>query len=266
VGLEGGRELALGSPFDYRSAALIAVPEDIPEPGAPGYAKAVASAIVAISLALRDRVLALFTSNSAMETARRSVAPVLQAEGIRVLAQGPDGPPHRIMRALAETRHTLAMGAQSLWEGVDLGAVTPGRLEESGEGSPSGHSPDPVEGNADRAVMQKSGPNASIKALIMARLPFPVPTEPVVAARSELYEDGFNQYYVPEAVLRFRQGFGRLIRSRSDRGAFVVLDRRILTKQYGLVFQRALPKCTVRRVSLKDLADVVRRWNTGEEI
>jgi DNA polymerase-3 subunit epsilon/ATP-dependent DNA helicase DinG len=244
VGLEGGRELVLGSPFDYRSAALIAVPEDIPEPGAPGYAKAVAAAIVEISLALKDRVLVLFTSNSALENARKAVSGPLQAAGIRVLAQGTDGSPHRVMRALAETQAAVAMGAQSLWEGVDLGGQA-FRRNGPGEGNAAG---------------------ASIKALLMARLPFPVPTEPIVAARSELYEDGFNEYMVPEAVMRFRQGFGRLIRSRSDRGAFVVLDRRILTKQYGQAFQRSLPRCTVRRVSMAELGDTVRRWNAGEEL
>ncbi|MDP3767018.1 MAG: helicase C-terminal domain-containing protein, partial [Dehalococcoidia bacterium] len=244
VGLEGGRELVLGSPFDYRSAALIVVPEDIPEPGAPGYAKAVAAAITEIALALKDRVLVLFTSNSALENARKAVSGPLQAAGIRVLAQGTDGSPHRVMRALAETRAAVAMGAQSLWEGVDLG----------------GQARRPDDANRTAAG------GASIKALLMARLPFPVPTEPIVAARSELYEDGFNEYMVPEAVMRFRQGFGRLIRSRSDRGAFVVLDRRILTKQYGLAFQRSLPRCTVRRVSMAELGDTVRRWNAGEEL
>ncbi len=266
VGLEGGRELVLGSPFDYRSAALIAVPEDMPEPGAPGYAKAVAAAIQEISLALRDRVLALFTSNAALEAARKSIAPALQAEGIRVIAQGPDGSPHRVMRALAETPAAVAMGAQSLWEGVDLGATGPARIVENGPQSVSGATQNgPLRVSGTGVGGQARADSVSIKALIMARLPFPVPTDPIVAARSELYEDGFNEYMVPEAVLRFRQGFGRLIRSRSDRGAFVILDRRILTKQYGLAFQRALPKCTVRRVSMKELADVVRRWNAGEE-
>jgi DNA polymerase-3 subunit epsilon/ATP-dependent DNA helicase DinG len=244
VGLESSRDLLLGSPFDYRSAALIVVPEDIPEPGAAGYAKAVASAISGIGLALRDRTLVLFTSNSAMETARKAVAPGLQREGVRVVAQGVDGPPHRIMRSLAETQACIAMGAASLWEGVDI---------NSGAGNGPG---------SDR----EAGANLSIRALVMPRLPFPVPTDPIFAARSELYEDSFNDYAVPEAVLRFRQGFGRLIRSKSDRGAFVVLDRRILTKQYGIEFQRALPKCTVRRVSLGDLGATVARWNMGEEV
>ncbi len=235
VGLEPGRDLLLGSPFDYRNAALVAVPEDMPEPGSQGYAKAIAAAISDIALALRDRVLVLFTSNSALEAARKAIAPMLQRQGIRVVAQGTDGSPHRVMRELAATKECVALGAASLWEGVDL--------------------------NSGAEI----GMPASIKALIMPRLPFPVPSDPVFAARSELYEDGFNDYAVPEAVMRFRQGFGRLIRSKTDHGAFVVLDRRILTKQYGVAFQRALPKCTVRRTSLGEVAGVVNAWNSREE-
>jgi DNA polymerase-3 subunit epsilon/ATP-dependent DNA helicase DinG len=243
VGIEPARELVLGSPFDFRSAALIAVPEDMPEPGGQGYAKAVAAAIAEIAVALRDRTLVLFTSNSALEAARKAVAPVLQREGIRVVAQGADGSPHRVMRTLAANKECVAMGAASLWEGVDLGR-------------------DLSRGNGEDA----NGTNASIRALIMPRLPFPVPSDPIFAARSELYEDGFNEFAVPEAVLRFRQGFGRLIRTKSDHGAFVVLDRRILSRSYGATFQRALPKCTVRRTSLKELAALVAGWNRGEVV
>ena len=224
VGMDGGKDLFMGSPFDYRRAALVAVPEDMPEPGKHGYATTVATAIEDIATKLGDRVLVLFTSNSALESARRSLGPGLEAAGIRLIAQGADGPPHRVMRELARDRKAVALGTSSLWEGVDL------------EG-------------------------ASIKALVMTRLPFPVPTDPVVEARSELYEDGFGEYMVPEAVMRFRQGFGRLIRSGTDRGAFVILDRRIIARGYGTKFQRALPPCTVRRTSLSRLGEIVAAWN-----
>ena len=222
--MDGGKDLFMGSPFDYRRAVLVAVPEDMPEPGRHGYATTVADAVEDIATKLRDRVLVLFTSNSALESARRSLSSRLDAAGIRLIAQGADGPPHRVMRELARDRKAVALGTSSLWEGVDL------------EG-------------------------ASIKALVMTRLPFPVPTDPVVEARSELYEDGFGEYMVPEAVMRFRQGFGRLIRSGTDRGAFVILDRRIISRGYGTKFQRALPRCTVRRTSLSRLGEIVVQWN-----
>lgn len=229
VGLDDAGELSLGSPFDYRKAALIAVPEDIPEPGATGYAQSVAEAIRSTARGSRGRTLALFTSNSALEAARRSLVESLSPLGIKVVGQGHDGSPHRVMRTLAEEEDVVALGTSSLWEGADL-------------------------------------QGARLDALVMARLPFPVPSDPVFSARSELFEDGFNEYAVPEAVLRFRQGFGRLVRSKSDRGVFVILDRRILTKNYGRQFQRALPKSTVRRTTIDDLEALSRNWKAGEEI
>ena len=223
LGIEHASERALGSPFDYRKAALVAIPEDIPEPGRQGYNAAIADAVGDIARATRARMLVLFTSNSALYAAREALKAPLEAEGMKVVAQGPDGAPHRIMRFLADNPHTVALGTSSLWEGVDL------------EG-------------------------ASIKTLVMARLPFPVPSEPVFEARSEQYEDSFGEYAVPEAVMRFRQGFGRLIRRRSDRGAFVILDRRIASKSYGARFIRALPDCTFKYGPARALGVTVREW------
>jgi ATP-dependent DNA helicase DinG len=90
-----------------------------------------------------------------------------------------------------------------------------------------------------------------------------VPTDPIIAARSENFERAFNEYTVPEAILRFRQGFGRLIRSRSDRGAVVILDRRVLTKSYGKMFLDSLPACTVRQAPLAQLPREAARWIDG---
>ena len=229
IGLDDTGELSLGSPFDYRQAALIAVPEDIAEPGGTGYAQDTAAAIGAVAMGVRGRTLALFTSNSALENARRALAESLSSLGIKVIGQGHDGSPQRIMQALAAETDIVALGVSSLWEGADL-------------------------------------QGAGLDALVMARLPFPVPSDPVFSARSELFEDGFGEYAVPEAVLRFRQGFGRLIRSKTDRGIFVILDRRILTKGYGRSFQKALPKATVRRTLISELESLARNWKNGEEV
>jgi DNA polymerase-3 subunit epsilon/ATP-dependent DNA helicase DinG len=102
------------------------------------------------------------------------------------------------------------------------------------------------------------GPALSV--LVIARLPFSVPDDPIFAARAETFDDPFAEYAIPEAVLRFRQGFGRLIRTQSDRGVVVVLDKRVLTKSYGPVFLNSLPECTRARASLTRLPDAVRRW------
>ena len=223
VGVPAAGELLLGSPFDFKRAALVTISDDLPEPNQPGYPAAVAKAISDIALATRDRMLVLFTSNSALQTAREALKDSLGAEGINVIGQGPDGTPHRIMRTLEEKQQTVALGSGSLWEGIDL------------EG-------------------------ASIKTLMVARLPFPVPSEPVFEARSEQYEDSFSEYAVPEAVMRFRQGFGRLIRSRSDKGAFVILDSRVETKGYGQRFIRALGDCRIERVPSAALGARVKDW------
>ncbi|MBU80745.1 MAG: hypothetical protein CL724_04585 [Chloroflexi bacterium] len=229
LGVDSGNEVALGSPFDFKKAALVLVPGDIPEPNRPGFNEAVAQAIKDVSTLVRDRTLVLFTSNSALNTTRSAIRSSLQAQKIKVVAQGIDGPPHRVMRALDADKATVALGAASLWEGVDL--------EES-----------------------------SIGVLMMARLPFPVPSDPVFSARSELYDDGFGDYAVPSAVLRFRQGFGRLIRSRSDRGVFVVLDSRMATRGYGAAFRDALPGCDVEIVRASELAARVSRWRDEAHI
>ena len=99
----------------------------------------------------------------------------------------------------------------------------------------------------------------------MARLPFSVPDDPVFQARSELFDDPFSQYALPQAVLRFKQGFGRLIRRKTDRGAMVVLDSRIQSKQYGQSFLRSLPPCTVQRVPVRQMPALVSQWLGDDE-
>ncbi len=223
LGVGGGSDLLLGSPFNFQESALVLLPSDMPEPGRPGFNEAVGVAIQEVASALRERTLVLFTSNSALSNARSAVAAPLRAQGVNVVAQGLDGPPHRVMRLLDQAPATVALGTSSLWEGVDL--------EEE-----------------------------SIKALMMARLPFPVPSDPMFAARSELFDDGFGDYAVPEAVQRFRQGFGRLIRSRADRGVFIVLDPRIVTKGYGAAFRDALPDCRIEVVHASNLGSRAKAW------
>jgi len=95
---------------------------------------------------------------------------------------------------------------------------------------------------------------------VIVKLPFDVPSDPIVAARSETFEDPFSEYSIPEAILRFRQGFGRLIRTQSDRGVVAVLDRRLLTKRYGKMFIESLPECAKKVASVRDLPATAARW------
>ena len=224
VGIGERDELSLASPFDFRRAALIVVPEDIPAPNEPGYADAVERMLKAVCDNTDGRSLALFTANSALNRAHTALYQYLSGSDMTLLAQGRDGPPARVLRLLNESDRALALGSMAMWEGIDL-------------------------------------EDASIKTLVMTRLPFPVPTDPIHASRSERMDNPFLDYMVPQAVLKFRQGFGRLIRSHSDRGVFVILDRRILTMRYGTQFQNAIPRCTVQRATLATLGDYVGRWH-----
>ncbi len=103
-------------------------------------------------------------------------------------------------------------------------------------------------------------PGEALSVVVITKLPFDVPTDPLIAARSETYEDPFNEYYLPEAILKFRQGFGRLIRTQSDRGVVVILDKRVLTKQYGRLFLESLPQCTLRISPMANLAKEAGKW------
>jgi predicted DnaQ family exonuclease/DinG family helicase len=226
LGLEDAHELLLDSPFDYQRAALLLVPSDMPEPARPDYTDALSRALVDLARASGGRALVLFTSHAALRTVYALASGSLEGEGIRVLAQGIDGSPRQLVQALRADPATVILGTASFWEGVDI----------AGE---------------------------ALSLLIIARLPFSVPTDPVFAARAGQYDDPFGQYAVPQAALRFKQGFGRLIRSRSDRGVVAVLDRRITGKAYGSAFLDSLPPCQVREAPLRETAALTAAWLHG---
>lgn len=226
LGVWDARELAVGSPFDYRSSTLLYIPTDIPEPGQPYHQKTVEKALVELCRATQGRTLVLFTSHSQLQATYRSIGRPLGEAGIAVLGQGLDGPRTQLLETLKRNEATVLLGTRSFWEGVDV-----------------------------------VGP--ALSCLVIARLPFDVPTDPVFAARSETFEEPFNEYAVPQAVLRFRQGFGRLIRSKTDRGVVVLLDKRVLTKRYGRAFLDALPACTIRRGPLNELPQAAAHWIDG---
>ena len=107
-------------------------------------------------------------------------------------------------------------------------------------------------------------PGPALQAVVIVKLPFDVPSDPIFAARSETFENPFFEYSIPEAVLRFRQGFGRLIRRIDDEGVVVVLDKRVLTKRYGQMFVDALPDCTVLRQRNNRVGEITLRWLNRE--
>ena len=223
VGLQNAEELLVGSPFDYPNSALICVPENMPEPNSWAYQESLEQAISDAALAANGRTMALFTSHASLQSTARSIRERLRSRGITLLAQGVDGSPQQLVRRFLENPNSVLLGTASFWEGVDL----------AGE---------------------------SLQVLLVARLPFNVPTEPVFEARSELYDNSFMQYAVPQAILRLRQGFGRLIRTKTDRGVAVILDRRIVSRRYGKSFLASLPPGKFRSCPLYQLDDEVRHW------
>ena len=217
--------LALGSPFDYKSSTLLYLVTDIPEPGQPGYQQAVERGLVELFRASGGRGLALFTSYSSLRATARAIGPALLRDDILLFEQG-DGSSRRAMiEGFCAADRAVMLGTRSFWEGVDI----------QGE---------------------------KLSALAICKLPFDVPSDPIFAARGETFENPFNDYSVPETVLRFRQGFGRLIRSKADRGVIVVFDRRLMSKSYGAAFLNALPGPTVMRAPLAQLGKATRDWLT----
>jgi DNA polymerase-3 subunit epsilon/ATP-dependent DNA helicase DinG len=207
LGLEDARAEALGSPFDYARAALLYVPNDLPDPTQAGYQASMERAIMDVVRRLRGRTLVLFTSRAHLRTTYQALREPLALQHITLLAQGIDESSRtRLLDAFRRGSRVVLFGTNAFWEGID------------------------VVGDALSCVM-------------VTRLPFAVPTDPIYAARAEQ----FSQYAVPQAVLRLKQGFGRLIRSRADRGAVVMLDRRLVTRFYGQVFVRSLPPCSVKQ-------------------
>lgn len=217
-------ELAVGSPFDYESSTLLYLVNDVPEPvDRLGYQKAVEQGLIKLCTATHGRTLALFTSYSQLKQTAEVIRDPLARAGVEVYDQADGASRSVLLDSFKSSDGAVLLGTKSFWEGVDV-------------------------------------PGAALSVLVIVKLPFDVPSDPIIAARAETFERPFDEYTVPEAVLKFRQGFGRLIRSKSDRGVVVVFDRRMLTKQYGRVFLESLPHCTVKTAPLAALPREAARW------
>jgi ATP-dependent DNA helicase DinG len=229
-GVDEARTQQLDSPFDYREQALLVLPRDLPRPDAPGWLDVIGRATVELVRASRGGAFVLCTSHAVV----RALGQRLQDEVGRerpVLVQA-RGNRDRLLRRFRETEGAVLVGTDSFWEGVS------------------------VKGRALRMV-------------IIPRLPFRVPTEPVAQARYELIErrgqNPFRAFALPEAVLKLRQGFGRLVRARTDRGVVAILDRRVHDMWYGRVFLHSLPPARRTSGPMRAMLEQVERFYLDNE-
>ena len=222
LGLWDVPAVTVESPFDYKSSTLLYLPDPLPAPNHPHYQQAVEQAIIEAAQATGGHTLALFTSYAQLRATADAIRAPLDRLGITVLQHGTSSR-NRLLREYREAEKAVLLGTRSFWEGIDL-------------------------------------PGDELSCLLIVRLPFAVPSDPLVAARAADLEDPFTDYTLPDAILRFRQGFGRLIRRATDRGVVVVLDNRLWQKEYGRAFLDSLPTCTVRRAPLSNLGEEIEQW------
>ena len=216
-------ELAVGSPFDYESSTLFYVVDDVPEPSEPGYQRLVCQGMAQLFRATEGRALALFTSYRQLRATLRAIKGPLAQAGITVQAQGEGISRAQLLDNFRGGGRRVLLGTRSFWEGVDV-------------------------------------PGDPLSCLAIAKLPFGVPSDPIFAARAETFEQPFRDFAVPETILRFLQGCGRLIRTRDDRGVIACFDKRLLTKSYGPFFMDSLPGPTVRTGSIAQLSRAAAEW------
>ncbi len=221
------RELAVPSPFDHNEQALLAIATDVPNPSRVGdYCGRLAEAVWVSVMAAGGGALVLFTARDALRKVSAILSPRLMEKGITPLTQGEQSREHILERFTSDTDSVL-FATDSFREGVDVAG-------------------------------------AALRLVVITKLPFRVPTEPVFEARAEAMaragRDAFRHYAVPLAVLSFRQAFGRLIRTTTDRGAVVVLDGRLVGRSYGRCFTDAVPRCRTVQGSLETVQRAVEEF------
>lgn len=212
IGINECRELLVHSPFDFKEQVKIHIPRSMPDPNSTEYIPAAVQEIKHYLKLTHGKAFVLFTSYKMMDQIYEEIAPYLGEIGIDVFKQGGELSRTDMLQAFREDTNSVLFGTSSFWEGVD------------------------VRGEA-------------LSNVVITKLPFEVPTHPVMEARvTQIKEQGGNEFLefsLPEAILRLKQGFGRLIRTKSDQGIVVILDSRIRTRSYGKQFINSLPTCDI---------------------
>jgi ATP-dependent DNA helicase DinG len=217
VGFTGGEELVLSSPFNYEQQVKLYLSRQIPEPNQPGYEDTIIRFIDHLIEKTHGKAFVLFTSYRMLETCADALRDSFDEKGLQLLVQGGDLSRSAMLEVFKQDTNSIIFGTTSFWTGVDV-------------------------------------PGEALSNVIIPKLPFSVPTHPLIQARCEWVEHhggrSFMDYSLPEAVLKFRQGVGRLIRSNSDTGIVAILDKRVISKRYGSMFLNSIPKVTIEMLNL----------------